>query len=73
MWLPETERHTPFDTEKEDKFKFYSSAKSYLRDNAVYYTKLYNVADAYVAEYVLAWVESTAQATVDAKLCGRHF
>lgn len=55
-----------FDTEKEDKFKFYSSAKSYLRDNAVYYTKLYNVDDAYVAEYVLAWVESTAQATVDA-------
>ena len=53
------------DPSSEDKFQYYSSALSYLRDNTSYHFKTYCVDDAYVMKYLLVYVESKASATVE--------
>lgn len=52
------------DSEAADKFRFYASAKSYLKDNTSYYAKLYNIDETYICDYVLVYVESNAKKTV---------
>lgn len=54
------------DAEATEKFKFYASAKSYLKDNTNYYAELYNIDETYICDYVLVYVEANAKKTVSA-------